>query len=148
GEFRAADDPVIQPFAPANIDGSVKMSGSFGPEGAHGIVGGHSGLVAEGGQDVMGRTSVIERRDQRLNNGRGAVVSASIAPRFQVMRFGNMPVAIGGSLVEVRAKVNSSGNALELGNEIEVVFFFDNTATTENEQQIDFACIHIGAKLA
>src|SRR2546421_1846853 len=49
---------------------------------------------------------VIERRDQRLNHAEGTVESARIAPGFQVVRFGDVPVAEFGSLVKMRADVN------------------------------------------
>jgi len=49
---------------------------------------------------------VIERRDQRLNHAKGAVESAGINPGFQVVRFGNVPVAEFRSLIKMRADID------------------------------------------
>ncbi len=44
---------------------------------------------------------VIQRRDQRLNHAERAVESARISPGFEVVRFGDVPVAKFGGLVKV-----------------------------------------------
>ena len=36
--------------------------------------------------------AAVERRDERLDEADGSVVAADIAPRFQIVRFGNVPV--------------------------------------------------------
>src|SRR5215510_13962172 len=55
----------------------------------------------------MHRLAFVERRDQRLDDRHRAVVSARVAPRLQVMRFGNMPVTELRRLVVKQAEVNT-----------------------------------------
>src|SRR5438105_14736232 len=48
----------------------------------------------------------IERGDQGLHDAHRAVECAHISPGFQVMRFGDVPVAILRGFVKMRATVN------------------------------------------
>src|SRR5690242_6340749 len=97
----------------------------------------------------------VERRDERLNDADGAVISAGIAPGFEVVRFGNVPVAILRSLVEMRADMNDGLNlfALELfvkaqlGGKIEIVRRCIDGVDAENQQCRNLALVNVGAEL-
>src|SRR6267143_2474751 len=99
---------------------------------------------------------VIERRDQRLNHAQGTVESASVAPGFEVMRFGDVPVAKFRSLVKMRAEVNRVLDFLAVrfriefyfGSKIKVVRRGVNRIDAQNQQSLHFAGIDIGAELA
>src|SRR5580658_5519639 len=64
-------------------------------------------------QNFVGGTSAIKRLNQRLLQGNGTVESAPIAPRFQVMRFGEPPLADFRSLVFVKTEVHADGSFAE-----------------------------------
>ena len=49
--------------------------------------------AAQDGQHFVRRLAAVERRDQRLDDRHGAVVGAHVAPRFEVVRLGDVPVA-------------------------------------------------------
>ena len=98
----------------------------------------------------------VERSDQRLDHAERAVECARIAPGFEVMRFGDVPVAKFGSFIEMRAEVDGvltffclvfSSN-LNFGGEIEIVRRGVDGIDAEDQQRVHFAGVNIGAKTA
>src|SRR5215472_3045333 len=75
------------------------------PIAAYKLVPGKLALPGNGGQEFMRRLAVVKRRNEGLNNGGCPIVSASIAPGFQVMRLGDVPVADRRGFVFVVAKM-------------------------------------------
>ena len=66
-----------------------------------------AGRAVQRGQHFNGGAAVVDRRDQRLNQGDRAVEAAHVAPRFQVVRFRQMPVALFGGFVDVESQMRS-----------------------------------------
>ena len=60
---------------------------------AHHGVGVRDVEAGEAGQDLELRQAAEERGDQWLNGNQGAVAGPGVAPRFQKVRRGEMPVA-------------------------------------------------------
>src|SRR5260370_40307388 len=116
----------------------------------------YSRFVAEGGTDFAGGVRVIERRDQRLNDAERAVESACITPSFEVMRFGDMPVAELGSLVKMRADVDRVLDGLtlfpfvkfDLGRKIKIMRRSIDGIDAENEKSLDFSVVDVAAQFA
>jgi len=59
--------------------------------------------LLERGEHLMHGLAAIERRDQWLHDRDGTIVSTDVAPRLEIVRFGDVPVALCGSLVFVEA---------------------------------------------
>ena len=77
------------------------------PVRANDVVARLFGSFGQRRQKLRRRLAVIKRHDQRLDDGDGAVVSARIAPHFQLMRLRDMPLAILGGLVVVKAEAHA-----------------------------------------
>ena len=54
----------------------------------------------------MSRVAVVQRSDQRLKDSDGAVISAAVAPGFEVVRSRDVPVRVFGRFVVVEAGVD------------------------------------------
>ncbi len=99
---------------------------------------------------------MVQRRDQGLNHAESSVECARIAPGFEVVRFGDVPIAKFCSLVEMRAHVDGVLDLLAIrfrvkfyfGSKIEVVWRAINRISTKNQQRFHLAAIDIGAKFA
>ncbi len=76
---------------------------------------------------------VIERSNQRLNDGDGAIEAARISPGFEVMRFRHVPLAIVGGLIEMRVQMNGVSDFAQLGGEIEIVRRVVNGIAADNQ---------------
>ncbi len=108
GISRTRNEPIVQRFAP-EFFGSTRFLerrevGGLPHHlrvGAQRIIIANPRLVAECGKHFAGGMRVIQRRDQRLNHAERAVESARISPGFEVVRFGDVPVAKFGGLVKV-----------------------------------------------
>ncbi len=61
----------------------------------------------QGSQNLMRRFTLIQRRNQRLNDADRPVIRANIAPRLEIMRFGNVPVAVFAGLIVVEALLDA-----------------------------------------
>ena len=99
---------------------------------------------------------VVQRGDQRLNHAEGAVESTRIPPSFEVVGFGDVPVAMFGSLIEMRADVDGVfdfllfgvGVELNLRRKIEIMRRGVRGVAAENQQCFHFSGIDIGAKFS
>ncbi len=62
----------------------------------------------------VGGPALVQRLDQRLHDRRRPVVALRIAPRLQVMRLGQVPVALVRGLIEEQAVVNAERDFLQV----------------------------------
>src|SRR2546429_10032773 len=81
----------------------------FLPIRLHDVVAGRLCTCEQCSEFVMA-LSAIERGDQRLHNANRAVISASIAPGFEVVSFIDVPVAELRGLVLVEAGMYTQGD--------------------------------------
>ena len=86
----------------------------------------------------------VERRDQRLDDRRGAVVPARIAPRLEEMRLRNLPLAAFRGLVEELREVDARLHLVERGTERDVGRSGVHRVAAENQQQVHLAGFHVG----
>src|SRR6185503_18708376 len=70
-------------------------------------------LIRKYRQQLVRRFAFIKRFDQRLNDRHGAVVRTRVAPRFEIVRSGYVPVTEVRSLVFVLAEMNAELNFLK-----------------------------------
>ena len=92
--------------------------------------------------------ATIQRRDQRLNDARRSVSGARIAPRFQVMRFRNMPVAQRRGFIVVEAEMDAQSHFPKTRTELQVRRRGVDRVAADDHKQYDAASIHILDQLA
>ena len=102
------DPAVVQRLTPERVE--IGAGVLFLPVGLNEIVSGCGGVSGEDGDDFVGALAVVERLDQRLNDADGAVVGAGIAPGFEIVSFGNVPLAEFAGLVAMGAEINFRGD--------------------------------------
>src|SRR2546430_4305414 len=99
---------------------------------------------------------VVQRRNERLNHAESAIEGARIAPGFEVVRFGDMPIAEFGGLVKVRADVDSVLDGLtlplfvksQLGRKVEIVRCRVDRINAKNEKCFDLPIVDVAAQFA
>src|SRR5207249_11940912 len=87
----ALQKSIVEPFPPILLDSDCQFI-SAKPR-AQVVVVRDSRFVAESAEDFTRRVRMVQRRDQRLNYAESAVERTSVAPRFKVVGFGDVPVA-------------------------------------------------------
>ena len=90
----------------------------------------------------MGRTAGIERLDQRLLNGNCPIISAPIAPRFQVMGFGNLPLAEGAGLIGMGAKMDTKASLGQRRRKVEINWGGIDRVAAQDEERCHLARRH------
>src|ERR1019366_5018345 len=91
GERRAFDHAVVNRAAPPGFE--IRAFVPVRPIAFDDLVGAGIGRAGERLQNLAGGAAAVERLDERLLDGDGAVEGAGVAPGFQVMRFGQEPLA-------------------------------------------------------
>ena len=80
------------------------------PESADDFVTAPRRLFRQGREQFVARSSGEERLDHRLHDRDGAVEGASVAPAFERMRFGRMPMTKFRRLVAIQTEMDSARN--------------------------------------
>ena len=114
-----------------------------GPVSLHNVVGGAFRLPRQHGQHFVRGLTRVERRDQRLHDGDRAIVRPAIAPRLQVMRRGQMPVAKLAGLVLLQAQVDAQRGLLQAVPEPQLDGRVVRGIAAQDQQQIHRAGIQI-----
>jgi hypothetical protein len=118
-----------------------------GPEAANEVVAGAERAVGKRRNHVVGRMSVVERRDQRLDDRDGPVLGSDVAPRFEEMRLRNVPVRQRGGLVVVEPEVCPQRDALHRVGEIQIGGRGVDRIAAEHEQEADRSGVHLPDEL-
>ena len=100
--------------------------------------------VAQRGDHFVGGSAAVERCDQRLNDRRGAVVAAHIAPLFEEVRFRNLPMTQRRRLIVVQPESNAQLHFVERRREVEVGRGREHRVARHDDQQVDLAGVHVG----
>ena len=87
----------------------------------------------------MGRPALVERLDQRLHDRGRAVEGAGVAPRFQVVGLGQMPVALPRRFVLVEAQMDAQRHLLHVLGEAQVGRRGEDRIAAEDHQHLDLA---------
>ena len=118
------------------------------PVGLDEIVGAPLRLIGEHLEDLDGGAPVIQRLDERLLDGHGAVEGAGIAPGFEVMGLGKVPLAQLGGLVVVEAEVHADAGLGDLVAHAPLDGGVERGIAAEDEEQIDAAGFEILHQIA
>src|SRR5258708_17820778 len=120
GKPSAFDPPIMQRLTPELLEVSAGVL--FLPVGANEIISGRIGLTREQSDKFQRTLSVVERRDQRLDNADGAIVGAHIAPGLELMSRADVPLAEFRGFVLIEAMMDAKRNlaALERGGKGQV----------------------------
>ena len=130
----AVDDAVVERLAPAGLEVLARQLAL--PVVLDDVVRALVGLLGERRQDLVGRLPVEERRDQRLDDRRGPVQGARVAPALQLVRRGHVPVAHPRGLVLVEAQVDAQADLVHRLRELEVRRrVVDGVAAQDDEQR-------------
>src|SRR4029453_12461908 len=92
--------------------------------------------------------AAVERLDEWLNNRNSAIEGARVAPAFQIMRFGNMPMANARRLILVEAEADAHSEFLEAGRKINVGRYIEYRVASNYHEHVDGARFHFADKLA
>ena len=98
---------------------------------------------------VRAPIAAVERRDQRLNDRHGAVVGAHVAPGFEIVRLGNMPVAQSAEVSSLyRRQLDGEVRLDEQTREVQIRRRVVHRIATDDDQQLNGIGRHIARQLA
>src|SRR5579875_3475673 len=98
-------------------------------------------------ENLQMRMRTVKRSNQRLNDADGSIQRARIAPVFKEVRFGDVPMRLERSLVEMQARADRRFDLFEPGSKREIRRRIKYRIAAENQQHIHFAGVHVLAKL-
>src|SRR6185436_16556845 len=93
----------------------------------------------------MRALALIERLDQRLDNAHSAVVRTRITPRFEIMRFRNLPMTKLGSFIAILTEMNPQLRHLEhpIFVELKISRRVVNGIAADDNQQLNVAVVNV-----
>src|SRR3989449_54666 len=140
------DDAIVQHLAPGLLEATAKIK-RF-PGLTHAVVAGKPGFFAESADHVVRRLALIERCDQRLDDAGRAVGRARVAPRFEEIRCGDVPLATVRRLVHIGTQVDRDANFFQLRRKIKIMRSVVDGIATEENQRVHAARVHVRAERA
>jgi len=90
----------------------------------------------------------MQRREQRLNDRHRPIMGTCVSPRFEEMRFRNMPMTPRAGFVVIRAEMNTKRHPIETRRERQVRRSSIHGIAAEDEQHIHVARVHFIHELA
>src|SRR6185437_11675496 len=91
----------------------------------------------------MQTLTVIQRRNQRLNQTYRAIEGARVAPSLQIVGLIDVPVAMLGGFVLIQAMMNAKRNTFEGLGKIQVDGRIEERIHAGENQQLHLACGHV-----
>ena len=128
---------------PERFEGLVLFGALALPVAAHQFVTGLSGVTGEQSDHFVRRMVIVQRRNQGLNDSDGAVEGAAIAPGFQRMGGGGVPMAKLGGFILVQAGVNAQLCFLERRRKIKIGRRVVHGIAAEDDQEVHVAGVQI-----
>ena len=107
------------------------------------VQGRFTALTGQYSEQVMRRFSVEQRLYQGLDYRNRAIVGATIAPGFQKVSLGNMPVAGAGGLVSHKAELSSEFDVGKRPGEIEVGGGVVDRVSPDDQKKIYLPGLHV-----
>lgn len=104
--------------------------------------------AAEHGRQLVRGTSSVRRLDERLNGAGRSVVGAHVAPRFEVVRLRQMPVAPHGGFVLVQTEMNARADPVERLREVEIGRGGIDRIGPHHDEQVHVAARHVANQFA
>src|SRR4051794_18271835 len=108
------------------------------------VIPGDIRLTTENRKHLVQTVAAIERSNQWLHDTYCTSYCASIAPGFQVVRTGDMPIAHRSGFIEVEAPVDFQRDFVDDRCEIRIHRTFVNRIAARNQQHVDFSGIDVG----
>ena len=96
----------------------------------------------------MGGPAPIERGDERLNDGHRAVVAACVAPRFQEVRFRNVPVAQLRRLIVIQTEMYAKRRLAHRVSEAQVYGGRVDGIAAQYDDHVHHAGVHVRDEIA
>ncbi len=148
--FRVRDDAVVHGCLPEllEIPCADVMLPMLPPGGADAFIAGRHLIVRQYRQHLVSRAALVKRLDQRLGDGGGAVEGTRVAPGFQVMRFGQMPVALPRRLILKKAQMNAKRHFLHVLAETQIGRRGEHRIAAQDYQHFDAARVHVVSQFA
>ncbi len=106
------------------------------------------GLAGERGDHFVRRTALVERLDQRLAHRHRAVGGAGVAPRLEVVRLRDVPLAVDGGLVAVQAEMDGERHLAHGRRELQIGRRREHRVGAEDHQDRDGAGVHLADQIA
>ncbi len=103
-----------------------------------------AGIAVDGGEELGDRAAVVDRRDQRLDQGHRAVERTHVAPRLEIVGFGRVPVAELCGLVVIEPEVHTQWHLFKRCAEVDVRRRREDRIRPEDEKHLDATCRHVG----
>ena len=145
GGRRPGDDAVVERPPPRRLE----VAGHPGlPGRAHELVARLLRLVGEGREEFVGGLAAVERRDQRLHDRRGAVERERVAPGFQEVRLGDVPLTLFGGLVVLEREMHPPDDLRQSRPETDVGGRVEDRVSPQDQERSDLAGREVGDERA
>src|SRR5262245_24384303 len=115
-----------------------------------------SRLIDQRRDPLVRRPAGIEWDNQWLNDRDRPIICPGITPRFQVVSFGNVPVAVGARFIVIESHVDAEGSLPYCIDEVQVLavllIFEDGSVVdricADNDEQIDPLSVEVSGQFA
>ncbi len=92
--------------------------------------------------DFQTGAATVQCGNGRLHNSVGAIIRPDVAPAFQEMGLGHVPLAEPTGLIAVETQVNGSGDFCQSIDELHVIRRSVNRIAAQNDQRVNCAGLH------
>jgi hypothetical protein len=133
-------------LAPGGVEGLPGEGGLGLPVLAHQVVARAFRPIAEDGHDLVERPAAVKRRDERLHDGRGAVVRARVAPLLEEVGAVDVPVAERRRLVVEEPDVDARLRFPQRLGKLQIRRRRVNRVAAEDDQQADRARVEVAGQ--
>ena len=110
---------------------------------AHEVVAGSFTALTQRGQHLVRRLTAVQRRDERLDDRHGAIVGPDVAPGFQEVRLGYVPLAHLRGLVFIQADMRADRHLGERGGELQIGRRGVDRIAAQNQQGVHGTGVHV-----
>ena len=142
---RIGNHPIVQGLLPELLETAFRVANfpTLSPLRADDLPTGCLLQIGQQRQHFMGGPALVQRLDQGLDDRHRSVVGLRIAPRFQVMGLGKVPVALMRGLIDKQAVMNTEGDLLQMINKVEIRWRGVNRVAAEDDQKLNPPMLHV-----
>ena len=137
----SCDETIVHRLAP--ITRAEQLPVASGVErGAHEHVTGFA-FAEDQAEQFARRDTAVDRHDERLTDGDGAIPRARIVPRFEIVSARQVPIGLLRRFVLVLGEVHRVGHLGQRGGEVEISRRVVQRVTAEDEKVLHLARRHV-----
>ena len=140
----ASDETIVHGLAPVARAEQLAIASSV-ERGADQHVAGLA-FTDDEAEQFAGRDAAVDRHDERLTDGDGAVPRTRVVPRLEVVSARQVPVGLERSFVLVLGEVHRVGHLGERCREVEISRRVVQRVAAEDEQVLHLASRHVLAE--